>query len=193
MDNKKAGALIFRLRKEKGFTQKQLADAMNISEQAISKWERGLGLPDVSLLSELSALLEVNISKILAGDLQPNDTDGGDMKRIKFYVCPDCGNVMTATGNAEISCCGRKLSPLVPKPCDEAHTLSVQLVEDDFYITFSHPMEKAHYLNFIAYVRFDRILLLRLYPEQGGEARIPQLRGGTLYFCCNEHGLFEMR
>ena len=68
-----------------------MADALGISDKTISKWERGLGYPDVSLLGELSTFLEVDIEKILVGDLEPNDRDGGNMKRIKFYVCPTCG------------------------------------------------------------------------------------------------------
>lgn len=54
MDCRKVGKLIFSLREEKNMTQKEVAEAMNISDKTISKWERGLGCPDVSLLSELS-------------------------------------------------------------------------------------------------------------------------------------------
>lgn len=190
MDCKKVGNLILGLRKEKGLTQKQLADAINISDKTISKWERGLGCPDVSLLHELSDALSVNIEKMLSGDLNPNNADGGNIKRIRFYVCPDCGNIITSTGEAEISCCGRKLSALTAKPSDGEHHLHVESVEGDYYITFSHGMTKQHYLNFIAYVTYDRILLVRLYPEQGGEVRFPKLYGGRLYFGCNRHGLW---
>ena len=163
---------------------------MNISDKTISKWEKGLGCPDVSLLKELSEILEVNIEKILQGDLEPNKTDGGNMKRLKFYVCPNCSNVITATGEAEVSCCGRKLNALLAKPSDEKHYLNVETIEDDYYITFSHEMTKEHYLNFIAYVSYDKVLLVRLYPEQGGEVRFPILRQGKLYFGCNKHGLW---
>lgn len=190
MDCGKVGTLISSLRKEQRLTQKQLADRMNISDRTISKWERGLGCPDVSLLHELSDILEVNIEKILAGDLEPNNTDGGNMKKLKFYVCPTCGNVITATGEAEISCCGRKLTALVPKPSDAEHHLHVETIENDYYITFSHEMEKSHFLNFIAYVSYDRFLFVRLYPEQGGEVRFPMLYGGKFYFGCSRHGLW---
>ena len=88
MDCSKVGKLIFGLRKEKGMTQKQLADALNISDKAISKWERGLGCPDVSLLRKLSEVLNINIEKILLGDLEPNNADGGNMKKKKFYSAP---------------------------------------------------------------------------------------------------------
>ena len=41
--------------------------------------------------------------------------------------------------------------------------------------------------------QIPRVLLVRLYPEQSGEFRIPQLRGGKLYLCCSRDGLFEVR
>lgn len=190
MDCLKVGKLILRLRNEKGYTQKQLANAMNISDKTISKWERGLGCPDVSLLRGLSEVLGVNIEQILLGELETNEVDGGNMKKLKFYVCSSCGNILTATGEADISCCGRKLSALVAKPCDEKHNINVDIIDDEFYITFDHEMTKEHYLNFIAYVTYDKVLLVKLYPEQGGEVRMPRLRGGKFYFGCNKHGLW---
>ena len=73
MNNENTGKLILRLRKESNMTQKQLADAMNISDKTISKWERGLGLPDVSLLRELSEILGVNVERLLSGELKAED------------------------------------------------------------------------------------------------------------------------
>jgi len=193
MDCKKVGNMILGIRKEKGLTQKQLADAMNISDKTISKWERGLGCPDVSLLCELSLILGVNIEKILLGDLDPNESDGGNMKKIKFYVCANCGNILTALGDAEISCCGRKLSPLVAKPHDDIHQLKIEEIEEDYYITFSHEMTKKHYISFVAYVTYDRFLLVKLYPEQGGEVRFPKMNDGIILFYCTEHGLWSAK
>jgi desulfoferrodoxin len=115
-----------------------------------------------------------------------------NVKNTKFYVCKKCGNILTSAGNAEVVCCGEKLSSLVAKEADEAHKLNVEKMEDDFYITFSHPMTKEHYVSFISYVRFDRVLTIRLYPEQGGELRFPQMRGGKMHYYCNTHGLFEL-
>lgn len=190
MDCGKIGKLILSLRKEKNMTQKEIADAMNISDKTISKWERGLGCPDVSLLSGLSKILEVNIEKILLGELNPNDADGGNMKRIKFYVCSSCSNITSNTGQAEISCCGRKLEPLVAKPLDKNHSVKVDEIENDYYIKLPHEMSKSHYISFAAYVMYDRMLLVRLYPEQDAEVRFPKMRGGKLYFYCSQHGLW---
>ena len=191
MDCSKVGKLILTLRKEKNMTQKDIALAMNISDKTISKWERGLGCPDISLLKGLSDILGVNIEKILLGDLDPSKIDGGNMKRVKFYICSNCNNVITATGNAEVSCCGRKLEALVLNKEDENHKLKIEEIENDYYITIDHDMTKSHYISFLAYVQFDRVLVVKMYPEQDPQVRIPQMRKGKLYFYCTEHGLIE--
>lgn len=69
MNNIKIGNLIYTLRKEKQLTQLQLAERMNISDKTVSKWERGLGCPDISLLPDLSKILEVNLEELLSGKL----------------------------------------------------------------------------------------------------------------------------
>lgn len=75
MDKEKTGQLITLLRKEKGLTQKQLADALNVTDKAVSKWERGLSFPDISMLEPISELLDISILEILAGERQDrNDT-----------------------------------------------------------------------------------------------------------------------
>ena len=192
MDCIMTGKLIKNLRKEYGLTQKQLADKMNISDKTVSKWERGGGCPDVSLLGELSEILGVNIKEILSGNLSENDKENGNMKKTKFYVCPSCGNITMSAGEPEISCCGRKLAALEVKKSDEAHKLDISEVEGDFYITFNHEMKKEHYIRFIAYAACDRALITRLYPEQGAEVRFPKMYGGKLYICCSRHNLWEV-
>ena len=190
MDCIRVGRLILALRKEKGMTQRQLADEMNISDKAISKWERGLGCPDVSLLAKLSELLGVNIGKILVGDLEPNDANGGNMNKIQFFVCPTCGNVLFSTGEADVSCCGRKLAMLTVTAGDLNHSMSVEEIEDDYYIAIDHEMTKSHYISFVAFVGYDRVLLVKLYPEQNAELRFPKMHGSKLFAYCNKHGLW---
>ncbi|MBC3796914.1 helix-turn-helix domain-containing protein [Acetobacterium tundrae] len=200
MDCNKVGALLKALRKEKEMTQKQVADQMNISDKTISKWERGLGCPDVSLLGELSELFEVNIEKILLGDLKSNDMETGNLKRMKFYVCPNCGNVISNIGAADISCCGRKLAPLVAKPADKKHAAKVEDADGQYYITFDHEMSKTHFLSFVAYVTSDRSLFIKLYPEQTASVHLSKIVGGNLmkkssgklYYYCSQHGLWVL-
>lgn len=193
MNPEKIGSLIFQLRKEKNLTQKQLGEKLELSDKTISKWERGLGCPDISLLRDISKIFNVNIEKILLGDLQENDINGGNMKRIKFYVCPSCGNVINSTGDGDFSCCGRKLEALVPKVMDENHSINIEEVENDYYVEINHEMTKDHFISFVAYVTYDRVLLIKLYPEQSPTVRFPRLCGkferGKFYMYCNQHGL----
>lgn len=190
MDCSKVGNLICSLRKEKALTQKQLADAMNISDKTVSKWERGLGCPDVSLLPELSSLLGVNIEEILSGDLNPNDSLGGNMKKLKFYVCSECGNIITGTGEVSVSCCGRKLTELIAVKSEGEHILNVETVEDEWFISTEHPMTKDHYISFVAFVTGDKLLLAKQYPEWDMQFRFQKFGHGRLYFYCTGHGLF---
>lgn len=62
------GSFVAQCRKEKGLTQKQLAGRLNVSPQAVSKWERGLCLPDVSLWPALAEALEVTLLELLEGE-----------------------------------------------------------------------------------------------------------------------------
>ena len=190
MDCEKSGKLIRKLRLERKMTQAQLAQKLNVSDKAVSKWERGQGYPDVSLIGELSEFLGVNVERLLSGNMNVNKSGGGNMKNIKFYACPECGVILTGIGEAEISCCGKKLQPLEAKPEQGKHSLEIDKSDGDLYITFSHDMTKEHFISFVACVAYDRVSLVRLYPEQSGELRMSYIHGGKLYFYCNKHGLF---
>lgn len=193
MDCNKLGKLILRLRKEKNMTQKDIADSLNISDKTVSKWERGLGCPDITLINSLSEILGVNIEKLLDGDLAPNKKDVGNLKNIKFYVCSTCGDIIYSTGCPDVSCCGRKLVPLKTQEIYEEDKVLVEESEDDFYIRIDHEMTKKHYISFVSYVTFDQVLLIKLYPEQNAEIRIPKRRRGYLYMYCNNHGLWSKK
>lgn len=69
MDAEKVGKAIAYLRKKVGYTQKELADRLGVSDKAVSKWERGLGLPDTSLIGKLAILLDSDSDSLLAGDI----------------------------------------------------------------------------------------------------------------------------
>lgn len=69
MNQEKIGSFIASKRKVKGLTQEQLAEKLGITKNAVSKWEQGLSLMDMSLLKPLSKILEVSINEILAGEV----------------------------------------------------------------------------------------------------------------------------
>ena len=105
------GESIRRLRETAQLTQKDLAQAVGVTDKAVSKWETGRGLPDISLLDPLAKALGVSLAELLAGDRVVNANKAGNMMRSRFYVCPICGNVLFASGDASISCCG--VTPLL--------------------------------------------------------------------------------
>ena len=67
MDAQKTGALIAQARRERGLTQKELSQVLHVSAQAVSKWERGLNFPDLSLLEPLGDCLGLTVSELLSG------------------------------------------------------------------------------------------------------------------------------
>lgn len=189
MDLIKVGKLIQKLRREKGLTQCALAEQIGVSDRTISKWETGRGAPDVSLLSAVSDALGVNIEEILRGELRPEDLIGGNMKKTRYYFCPGCGSLNLSTGNAVISCCGRRLTPLEPSAPDPEHTLTIEPVEDEWYVSSEHAMARNHYITFVALVSSDRLQLVKQYPEWNLQVRLPR-RTGLLLWHCSAHGLF---
>lgn len=189
MDNEKIGALIRRLRREQGLTQRGLAEQLGLSDKAVSKWERGLGCPEVSFLPRLSGIFGVDLERMLRGDLTPNELVGGNMKKLSYYVCPTCGNLTFCTGQAEVSCCGRKLAALVPQKAREEEQLTVELVETDWFITSSHPMRKDDYISFVAFATGDRLQVVKQYPEWDLQVRIPARGHGLLLWYSEKQGL----
>lgn len=191
MEQERIGILIRNLRKEMNLTQQQLAEKLCISDKAISKWERGMGCPDVSLLPTLSGILGVDLETLLSGDLGARETSHGNMKKMQFSVCPVCGNLITALESTAISCCGKKLKPLTAQKADDAEKLSIELIENDYFITSGHPMKREHYISFVALLTEDTIVFRKLYPEWALQVRIPVLAHGKLLWYCTRHGLWE--
>ena len=68
MDNIKFGKLILKLRKEKNMTQKELAEKLNVTDKAVSKWERGDSFPDITLLEPIAKELGVTVSELITGE-----------------------------------------------------------------------------------------------------------------------------
>ena len=193
MDLTKSGKLFYDLRKAKGMTQKEVAERLGVLPKTVSKWETGKGFPDVSVISSLAEVLGVSEKVLLSGTLVKNRFASGNMKRTKFYVCDHCGGFLQGLGDHQVICCGKILTPEPPKAPEEGHLPSVSVIENDFYIEWHHDMTKEHYIGFAAYVGVDRVLMVKLYPEQDGAVRFPKMHGGKLYFYCNKHGLFEYK
>lgn len=188
MDCVKIGRLIAKLRKEKNLTQKNVADALGIQNKTVSKWECGLGCPDLSLWSELATILGVDMKQMMDGEITSNKPDSGNIDKIRFYVCSSCGNILVSTGSASVFCCGRKLEHLSPAGT-AATKITIEEIDTDYFITFDHPMTKDNYISFVAAVNYDKYFFIRLYPEQSPTCRLPLTMCGKLYVYSVKQGL----
>ena len=75
MDNKKIGKLIADLRKKQGLTQQELGDKVGVGFRAVSKWERGITLPDITIINEVSRILGISSDELLAGELKEKEEE----------------------------------------------------------------------------------------------------------------------
>ena len=185
------GSTVKQLREARGLTQAELAEKIGVSSKTVSKWETAKGLPDISLLQPLAQALGISVIELMNGEHIANRNLSANLLRSKFYVCPICGNTIHSTGDTLVSCCGITLPALEAEEADCDHTVTLENVEDEHFITVHHPMTKQHFISFVAFVTSDRIQMVKLYPEGNAETRL-QLRGlGKIYYYCNHHGLFQ--
>lgn len=187
--------MLRQLRSERGLTQAALAEQLGVTDKAVSKWETGRGLPDISLIDPLAAALGCSVAELLCGEVRRNANRAANMSRCVFYVCPICGNVVVATGEGSLSCCGSTMLPQEPEAPEPGspHDFSIERVEHEWYVTADHPMTKQHFVSFIAYVTSDGVNLKKLYPEQLDWPRFQMTGSGWIYMYCNQHGLFRKR
>ena len=185
------GETIKKLREREGMTQSQLADVLMVSNKTISKWENEKGLPDISLIIPLADALKVSVIELLSGNEIKNDNVSANYKRGKWYICPICGNVIHAMGEAVISCCGITLPFAENEDPDQNHEIHVERVDGEYFVSMNHPMTKDHYICFMAYTTDDGVQVKKLYPEGPAEARFAIRGHGTIHAYCNHHGKFS--
>jgi hypothetical protein len=111
------------------------------------------------------------------------------MKKTKYFICPVCGSISLCTGNAEISCCGRKLEALEMKKALPEEKLQVEIVEDEWFISSSHPMEKDNYISFVAFQTGEKVELIKQYPEWNLQLRLKKRGHGQLIWYSTSQGL----
>ena len=102
---------------------------------------------------------------LLRGDLEENDMTNGNMKKMRFYRCPACGNLLFSTDDADVTCCGAKLTNLVMHKPDEENALQIEHSDGEWYITAPHEMHREHYISFVAFLTGDTMIVKKQYPE----------------------------
>lgn len=123
------------------------------------------------------------------------------MENTRFYFCPTCGNIVgLIDGEAShIKCCGNPMQKLIANTTDaatEKHVPVYEIENDEIIVKVgeaAHPMEKDHYITWIAQVSDTRTERVRLFPEQDAVVRLKYIPGATLYAYCNKHGLWSSK
>ncbi len=187
------GNTIKELREKQGLTQSELAEKLGVTDKAVSKWENGRGLPDISLIEPISKIFNISTIELLSGEKISNTNISSNMLRSGFYVCPVCGNIIYSVGDSLVSCHGITLPRLSAEECEEEHNINVEMVEDEYYVTINHQMTKKHNISFIAAISDDRMEICKLYPEGNAEARFKTKWVKYIYCYCNKDGLFCKR
>ena len=184
------GAVIRELREKNNMTQLELAERLCVSDKTISKWETAKGYPDISLLDPIAKVFGVSVAELMSGNAINNVNVSANMLRSNFYVCPVCGNSFHCMGEAVIHCHGVQLMPLTAEEVDDAHGISIEVVEDEYFVQIQHDMTKTHYISFIAAMSYDKLQLVKLYPEGNPETRFKISGVKRIYFYCNKDGLY---
>lgn len=191
MDNITTAETIRSLRMKAGFTQRELAEHIGVTDKAVSKWESGRGLPDVGLMQQVAHGLGISVAELVEGAAMENGNRSGDMRKAVFYRCGTCGNIVVAAGVLHVACCGETLRQLAPADPDDAHLFTIERDGAEVFVSCDHPMTKAHHIAALVYAADDGVAMRRLYPEQECEARFTYTSPGRIFALCSDHGLFS--
>ena len=186
------GAMIRKLREEKGLTQDELAAKLHVSGKTVSKWETGQGLPDISLLEPIAMALGISVIELFSGENAVNRNRASNLLRSVSYICPVCGNGILALGEAVVSCCGITLPKITPEDMDEEHDIRVLYDDGEYLVNMTHPMEKEHFITGMLAVSDNGCQFVKLYPEGEAMARFRPERVKWIYAFCNRHGMFKV-
>ena len=193
------GETIKAFREKNKMTQAELAEKIGVTDKAVSKWETGRGLPDITLIEPIAEALGLSVGELFAGEQIINENKSSNMRKSQLYVCPICGNLIQSAGDVAMSCCGVTLPALEAEEADSDHQIRCQTIEGEYYVTVEHPMTgehpmtKEHHISFIMYRTGDRLETVKLYPEGSTECRFFRRGRGEILAYCNRHGLFGIR
>ena len=109
---------------------------------------------------------------------------GAMVKVIEDCNCNGCG----------IVCCDKPMDVLISNSVDaavEKHVPTYEIKDNEIVVRVNHVMEEEHYIEWIALVKENKDITVRLHPEQEAEVTFPYLKGSTIYSYCNKHGLWK--
>ena len=164
---------------------------MRIGQDGIEMGDRE-GVSGYFFVGAIAKAFRVSVTELMIGNAVNNGNVAANMLRSHFYVCPVCGNVIHSMGETVIHCQGILLTPWQAEEPDDKHKISIEKVEDEYYVRIEHEMTKEHYISFVAALGSDKIQMIKLYPEGNAEARVKINGMRKLLFYCNRDGLFAV-
>ncbi|MCQ2316662.1 MAG: hypothetical protein MJZ85_08295 [Bacteroidales bacterium] len=108
------------------------------------------------------------------------------MNKLNIYYCSKCGNVGITYGKPSIECCGSKIEPVFIENGNT--TPAITEMDGEYFLEYTCPMTKDDYIAAVVSERYDRIELIRLFPEQAAEVRVAQVKGTKIYTVFCRHG-----
>ena len=121
-----------------------------------------------------------------------NDNIPGNVSKGQFYACPNCGNILWAMGQLNVTCCGEPLRPLSARKNEGVLNAEVEVSDGCQVATIDYPMTKEDHLSFIACVSTDLVRIKRLYPQQQAQASFFMQGRCKLYAYGTQVGLVEL-
>ena len=121
-------------------------------------------------------------------------------ENVRFYRCPICGNIIGLIHDAgnPVTCCGKPMERMEANTTDAATEKHVPVCErdgDEMLVRVgevAHPMDKDHYIMWVAQVSDNKTTRIALYPEQDPIVRFNYVSNSTIYAYCNKHGLWKV-
>lgn len=154
---------------------------------------KGIIIP-AEILKRMALAEKNSVTLTLEGDtlLVRGGNQSTNCLKTSFFVCPVCGNVITGSTQASVSCHGISLQPLEAGRPDNEDSITIERVEDECFISIPHEMTKHNYISFIAAVSPDRVQMIKLFPEGNAEARFQPSGVKAVYFYSTTEGLFKL-
>lgn len=112
---------------------------------------------------------------------QVQETKLNATNRLKLYCCPKCGEVAVTYGHASLTCCSSPLQPIPIKKAEQHEKPTISEVDGDQLLEFNNPMTKDFYIAAVVFERYDRVEVVRLFPEQEASVRVPMLAGAKVF------------
>ena len=144
MDNNKTGKLIASQRKKKGMTQQELGDKVGVGFRAVSKWERGLTSPDITIVNDLSKILGISSDELLSGNISKEHKE--PKKKMSFKIKITLSIIVSLL---------ILITSLIAYYNDKTYTYDISSIDNDYFVEGQVMFEKKNIKIIINKLEFN--------------------------------------